>query len=234
MQEDSAMLIREYMTSHPITVTEDTSVSDAAKLMKERGVRRFPVMRNEHLIGIITDRDLRSAAPSGVVSLDVHERELMPELHAMLSNTKIKGIMSRDVVTIGPEQSVGAAALLMLKHRISGMPVVDSRGKLLGIITESDIFKVLVDFCGIHLGKTVLGLRIEDSPGSIKEVADVMREHGARLASILTSYDQADPQYRRVYVRIRDLPLDERRSLEEILRKRFELLYVIEEDVGTT
>ncbi len=226
------MLVKDYMTPHPLSVDEDTPVIKAAEVMKERKVRRFPVVRDNELIGIVTDRDLRSAAPSQVISFDAQERQLMPELHALLAAMKIRDVMSRNVITIHPEQTIVAAALRMLKHRISGLPVVDVQGKLVGIITEADVFKVLVDLAGVHSGKTVLAFRLEDRPGSIKEVADVIREHGGRLASILTSYGPAEERFRRVYIRIRDLPAKELQALEKGLRNKFELLYVVNDDLS--
>lgn len=225
------MLIREYMTPQPTTVSEDTSIMDAAELMKEKQFRRFPVLRGDELVGIVTDRDLRSAAPSQVISFDAEERTLMPELHDLLAQIKVGEIMSTDVIAVDPEQTIVKAALLMLKYRISGLPVVDSEGELVGIITEGDIFKVLVDFSGISLGNTVLAFRLEDRPASIKEAADAIRDHDGRLASILTSYASADPGFRKVYFRIRDLPSEKLQALREELEKNFELLYVIQDEV---
>ena len=225
------MLIREYMTPQPTTVNEDTSIIDAAELMKEKKFRRLPVLRGDELVGIVTDRDIRSAAPSQVISFDSEERTLMPELHALLAQIKVGEIMSTDVISVDPEQTIVTAALLMLKHRVSGLPVVDSKGELVGIITEGDIFKVLVDFSGISLGNTVLAFRLEDRPASIKEAADAIRKHDGRLASILTSYAAADPGFRKVYFRIRDLPSEKLQALREALEKNFELLYVIQDNV---
>ncbi len=225
------MLIEKFMTPDPITVDDNVSVTEAAKLMKKENVRRFPVLRNGKLVGIVTDRDLRSAAPSQVINLDASERQLMPELYDLLSKVEIRDIMSRDVTAIGPKQSIVAAALLMLKHHISGMPVIDSQGRLSGIITEADIFKALVDFSGIHLGKTLVDLYLEDHPGSIKEVADVIREHGGRLASIMTSYSSEDPHFRRVYIRIRDLPTKDLEALKKELHEKFELVSMIDDEV---
>jgi acetoin utilization protein AcuB len=225
------MLIKEYMTPQPVTVDEDTSVLDAAEMMKERKFRRFPVLRGDELIGIVTDRDLRSAAPSQVISFDEEERKLMPELHDMLARVKIGEIMTHDVLTVDFEQTIATAALLMLKHRISGLPVVDSTGDLVGIVTEGDIFKVLVDFSGLYLGNTVVAFRLEDRPASIMEAANAIRKHEGRLASILTSYASADPGFRRVYFRIRELPSDKMEILRQELERDFELLYIIRDDV---
>jgi len=225
------MLVKEYMTPNPRSVSEDSSILEAADLMKKHKVRRFPVLRDNELIGIVTDRDLRSAAPSQVISFDAQERELMPELHSLLSGITVQEVMSSDVITIHPDQTIVAAAQLMLEHRMSGIPVVDSRTQLLGIITETDIFKVLVDLSGASSGTATFAFQLEDRAGSIKEVADVIRRHGGRVASILTSHTLAAPQFRRVYIRIGNLPSEKLRALEEDLRKQSELLYVIEDDV---
>jgi len=225
------MLIKEFMTPNPITVDEELSVTGAAELMKRNRVRRFPVLRNNELIGIVSDRDIRSAGPSQVISFDEYERELFPDLYELLVKIKIRDIMSRHVVTISPEKTILTAAILMLKHRISGMPVVNSKGKLAGIITEGDIFKALVDFSGCHLGKTLLGLHLEDRPGAVKEVADVIIEHGGRVASFLNSYLKEDPQLRRAYIRMMDRPAIDLDALKENLEKKFELLFMIEDNV---
>ena len=226
------MLIKEYMTPDPITVDESVSIMEAADLMKKRRVRRFPVVRGKEFVGIVTDRDLRSAAPSQVITFDAYERQLMPELYDLLAKIRVKDIMCRKVITVGPEQTIVMAAHLMLRHRISGLPVMDSGGKLVGIITEGDIFKALVDFSGARLGRTLLVFRLEDRPGSIKGVADVIRAHDGRLASILTSNTPADPEFRRVYIRIRDLPPEKLQVLQEALEAQCGVVQVIQEDLS--
>ena len=158
----------------------------------------------------------------------------MPELHSLLAGITVREVMSREVITIHPEQTIVAAAQLMLEHRMSGIPVVDSRDQLQGIITETDIFKVLVDLSGVSSGKTTFAFQLEDRAGSIKEVADVIRRHGGLVASILTSHTLAAPQFRRVYIRIGDLPSEKLRALEEELGKQADLLYMIEDDLAAS
>jgi acetoin utilization protein AcuB len=225
------MLVSEYMTADPVSVGENVSILDAAELMKEKKVRRFPVLRDGKLIGIVTDRDLRSAAPSQVIRMDVEERQLMPELHAMLANVKIKDIMSRNVVTVGSGQTIVAAAKLMLEHRVSGLPVMGPGGDLLGIITERDIFKVLVDLSGIASGKTAFAFDLEDVPGSVKQAADCIRAHGGRVESIMTSHALAKLGSRRVYIRARGLADEKLPALERELRERFDFIYMIQDGV---
>lgn len=228
------MLVKDYMTPNPMTMSEDKSVLETAKLMKKQKVRRFPVLRGDELVGIVTDRDLRSAAPSQVISFDAQERELMPELHSLLSNITIREVMSRDVITIHPEQSIVAAAQLMLRHRMSGVPVVDTGGQLRGIITETDIFKALVDLSGVSSGEVTFAFQLEDRAGSIKEVADVIRRHDGQVASILTSHTLAAPQFRRVYIRVGGVSAEKLQALEEDLRKQSDLLYVTEDDAAAS
>jgi acetoin utilization protein AcuB len=124
-----------------------------------------------------------------------------------------------------------AAAKLMLEHRVSGVPVTESGGGLLGIITETDIFKVLVDLSGISSGKTAVGFDLEDVPGSIKAAADSIRAHGGRLESIMTSHALAKPGFRRVYIRVRDLAPEKLQTLEQELKERFDLIYMIQDGV---
>jgi acetoin utilization protein AcuB len=140
------MLIKGWMTSDVMTIDEDTSMMKASQIMKENNIRRLPVMHKGKLVGMITDRDIKEASPSKATTLDVHE------LYYLLSELKVKDIMSKNVYTIGPEETVEKAAVKMLEHRISGLPVVNEKGKVVGVITQGDIFKVLVSLTGIYRG----------------------------------------------------------------------------------
>jgi len=213
------MLVKGWMTSDILTVDEDTSMMKASQIMKENNIRRLPVMRKGKLVGMVTDRDIKEASPSKATTLDVHE------LYYLLSELKLKDIMSKGLVTIGPEETVEKAAVKMLEHRISGLPVVNDKGKLVGIITQGDIFKVLVSLTGVYRGSVQFAFNLEDRPGSIKEVADTIRKHGGRMVSILSSYDMCDENCRHVYIRIKDLPEDKLKALTDDLDKNFILLY---------
>jgi acetoin utilization protein AcuB len=144
--------------------------------------------------------------------------------------------MSRNVITVGDGQTIVTAARRMLHYRISGMPVMGGKAVMVGVITEGDIFKALVQLSGGHLGRTLLGFILPDRPDSIKGVADVIRVHGGQLASILTSYETvSDLDLQHVYIRIREMAPGKLRALREDLENRFSLLYIIEEeeDKGT-
>jgi len=224
------MLIKDFMTPNPITITEDIAVIDAAEMMKRNRVRRFPVLRENELVGMVTDRDVRSAGPSQVISFDKAERKLLPDLYELLTKITIKDIMSRNVLVIDENKTIVTASLMMLRHKITGLPVVDEQQNLVGILTQGDIFKAMVNFSASHLGKTLIGLSLEDRPGILKEVADIIRNHGGRIASILTSMKQ-DNQQRQVYLRVMDDSPVDLKALKKDLESNYNLLFVIEDDV---
>lgn len=219
------MLVKGWMTSDVMTIDEDTSMMKASQIMKENNVRRLPVMHKGKLVGMVTDRDIKEASPSKATTLDVHE------LYYLLSELKVKDIMSKNIISIGPEDTVEKAAVKMLEHRISGLPVVNEKGKLVGMITQGDVFKVLVSLTGIYRGGIQFAFNLEDRPGSIKEVGDVIRKHGGRMVSILTSYDMCDEGCRHVYIRIKDLPDDKLKALTEELDKNFIMLYTTKDSL---
>lgn len=130
-------LVRDWMSPDPVTIGPKTNLHDARKLMQERHVRRLMVVENGKLIGIVTLGDVQEAEPSSATSLSIFE------LHYLLAKLTIDEIMTRDVITVPAGATVRDAARLMLEHDIGGLPVMDG-GQLIGIITESDIFRVLV------------------------------------------------------------------------------------------
>jgi len=219
------MLVKGWMTSDVMTIDEDTSMMKASQIMKENNIRRLPVMHKGKLVGMVTDRDIKEASPSKATTLDVHE------LYYLLSELKVKDIMSKNVSTIGPEETVEKAAVKMLEHRISGLPVVNDKGKVVGVITQGDIFKVLISLTGIYRGGIQFAFNLEDRPGSIKEVSDMIRKHGGRMVSILTSYDMCDEGCRHVYIRIKEIPEDKLKALTDELDKNFILLYTVQDSL---
>ena len=219
------MLVKGWMTSDVMTIDEDTSMMKASEIMRENNIRRLPVMHKGKLVGIVTDRDIKEASPSKATTLDVHE------LYYLLSELKIKDIMSTHVFTISPEETVEKAAVKMLEHHISGLPVVNDKGKVVGLITQWDIFKVLVSLTGVYRGGIQFAFNLEDRPGSIKEVGDLIRKHGGRMVSILTSYDMCDEGCRHVYIRIKEIPEEQLKALAEDLDKNFILLYTVRDSL---
>jgi CBS domain-containing protein len=130
--------VKDWMSGPVETVSPATPISQAHQMMKEKKIRRLPVLENDRLVGIITIGDVREASPSDATTLSIWE------LNYLWAQLTVEKIMTRKVLTITPDDSVIAAAQTMLDHKVSGLPVVDTAGKLVGIITESDIFRMLV------------------------------------------------------------------------------------------
>ena len=217
------MLIKNWMTKDPITVSEETSMIKAIHIMKERHFRRLPVVNAGRLVGIVTDRDLKEAAPSKATTLDVHE------LYYLLAELQVSEIMSHDPVSASENDTVERAAQIMLDHTISGLPVLDATGGLVGIITQSDVFRAFMHITGALQGGVQFALRLPDRPGLIKEVVDLLRARGARFVSLLSSYATAQEGFRDVYIRVRNLSPEAVAAAKEELASRYELLYVIPE-----
>jgi len=132
-------LVRNWMTQDVITVKLNTTLPEAHQIMMDEEIRRLPVVDDEGiLIGIVTLGDVRGAQPSPATSLSIWE------LNYLLSSLNVEKIMTPQPMTIEPDATIGAAARTMLEHRVSGLPVVEADGKLAGIITESDIFSMVV------------------------------------------------------------------------------------------
>jgi acetoin utilization protein AcuB len=182
------------MTKKVFTIETDDYLSTALSVMKEKGVKHLPVVKGNKLKGLVSDRDIKEYSPSKATSLDIYE------LHYLLANTKIKEIMRTKVVTTTPDTPVEEAAMLMLDENIGCLPVQDN-GNLVGIISDKDIFHALVDITGVRHGGNRICVTVEDRPGSIREVADIIRQHGFHLQGILTSYEGVKDGYRTVVIR---------------------------------
>lgn len=130
--------VREWMTSPVISIAPTTSISSAHQIMKENGIRRLPVVEDDRLVGIVTIGDVREASPSDATTLSIWE------LNYLWAQLTVERVMSRKVLTVTPEMCILDAAQIMLDSKVSGLPVVNQSGKLEGILTESDIFRMLV------------------------------------------------------------------------------------------
>lgn len=220
------MLVKEWMSSEPLTVTPDTSVMQASQLMKDNTIRRLPVVDDDNvLVGIITETDLRDASPSKATTLDVHE------LYYLLAELKVKDIMTRNVITIGVAETVEKAAVMMLEHRITGLPVLDE-GHLVGIVSQGDVFRLLTTITGVYRGGIQIAFDMENKVGIIKAITDFIRDHGAIVMSVLSSYDVKGEGRRNVYFRIEDMPDDRLDALVAELKDNFKVLFVVRDDLS--
>ncbi len=131
-------LVKDWMSREVLTVAPETTVLEAGRLMIDRTIRRLPVVEDGRLIGIVTHGDVRGARAMSAVGVD------MWELSYQISRLTVREIMTPNPVTVSPDDTIGAAAQRMLKYMIGGLPVLDHQNNLVGIITESDIFRLVV------------------------------------------------------------------------------------------
>ena len=217
------MLVRNWMSPSVVTIDEEASMQEAMKLLKQHNIRMLPVLREGQLVGVVTDRDLKRASASDATTLDVHE------LLYLISKIKVKGIMSKNPISVAPDLTVEETAEILLKQKISGAPVVDN-GKVVGTITQTDIFRVLIALTGVGQRGIQFAFQIEDRPGSIKELADPIRKHGGRMVSILSSYANVPAGYRNVYIRMYGVDRNDLEALKQDLAQvpRSKLLYIVD------
>jgi acetoin utilization protein AcuB len=210
------------MSKNVVTINEDDSMQDAMKIMKQHSIRMLPVLKNDALVGVVTDRDLKRASASDATTLDVHE------LLYLISKIKVKNIMTKNPIAVSPDLTVEETAEVLLNNKISGVPVVDDKAKVVGAITQTDLFRVLISLTGVGKRGIQFAFQIEDRPGTIKELADPIRKHGGRMVSILTSYDNVPEGFRKVYIRMYGVDRTKLPSLREELAKVAKLLYIVD------
>lgn len=191
------MLVVDWMTPDVVAVKPETSLLKCRNLLKEKNIRRLPVVDGDNrVVGIVSDRDVRGASPSKATTLEVHEMQYL------LAELKARDIMTPRPLTVKPEATVEEAALLMLDRKIGGLPVVNDDGALVGIITDQDLFKLLVEITGVRQGGVQLNFVISDALGSMRDLFDTLRERQARILSVLTAYQDGK---RNVSIRIRNM-----------------------------
>ncbi len=174
------MLVKDRMTRDPITINSDMPVSEALNLMNERRIRRLPIMNKEgYLEGIVSKEDLLQASPSSATSLSIHE------IGYLLSKLKVAEIMTQKVVTIEVDAPIEEAALLMSDSKIGGLPVMQD-GKMVGIITETDVFKVMLEMLGARDKGLRLSLELPDEPGQLSRVSGKIAAMGGDIVALGT------------------------------------------------
>jgi len=172
------MLVRELMTPNPVTVNPETSVPDALRLMRERKVRRLPVIDGHgRLVGIVSDKDLLYASPSPATTLSMWE---IPEL---LGKLKIEKVMTRDVITVSEKTTLEEAARLMADRKIGGLPVMQGPD-LVGIITETDLFKSLLELLGGRRSGVRLAVAVPAVKGELSKITTAIFNAGGNIVGI--------------------------------------------------
>ncbi len=220
------MLVRDWMTTEVVTVTPETPMPEASKLLKEHDIRRVPVVDKQgRLRGVVSRGDVKAASPSKATTLDVHE------IYYLIESIRCKDIMTSPAFSVSLTDTVESAAMFMREKHIGCMPVVDEHEKVVGVITDSDILDVLIAITGARHGGVQMGFKLPNTPGTLKAVVDDLRSHQARIMSILTNIDDVDAMTRHVYVRIHPMPRSEENALVETLQANHAMVYWAREKV---
>lgn len=190
------MLIKDWMATSILTVDANTSVMRATRTMKENNIRRLPVLSHGKLAGVITDRDLKEASPSSTSDMDIHE------MYYLLSEMKVKDVMTDKCICLKQNDTLEKAALVMLKERISGIMILDEDDNLVGLLSETDILRGFIQATGVQDGAYQYVMDIPDEAGATTKVIDLLRNKDARVLSILTSFEDAPRGSKRVSIRI--------------------------------
>jgi acetoin utilization protein AcuB len=220
------MLVKNWMSKNVITVEADDSMQHAVKLLKEHKINLLPVMKKGKLVGVITDRDLKKSSPSEATALDMHE------ILYLLSTIKVKDIMPKRLYTVPDNYTVEETAEMLLEKRISGVPVTDEKGKLVGVITKNDIFRLFITLTGLGKKGVQIAVQLKDAPGSIKEIREMIRKYDGRTASILTSSENTPEGKFNVYFRIYQVEKAKLPSLIKDIQGKGTVLYMVDHRDG--
>jgi len=189
------MLVGTRMTPNPITVTTDTAIDEALKLMRDKKVRRLPVLdKRGELVGIVAEKDILYASPSPATSLSIHE------IHYLVSRIKVNEIMTKNVITVTDDTPLEEAARVMADNQIGALPVMHD-SKLVGIITETDLFKIFLELLGAREPGVRLTVKVPEGKGMLPLITGtVSRLEGHFLA--LTAWTGEEPGTRVVTIKI--------------------------------
>ena len=217
------MLVKGWMHKPVITVDNDDSLIDAMDVLQKHKISRAPVMSEGKLVGMVTMNDLKRAIDCQTASL------VDPQTIHFVSKIKIKHILvTKKTITVPFDFTVSEAAEILIQNKISGVPVVDHDGKIIGIITETDIFKLLTSLtCSKDRGID-FSIMVEDKTGAIKGIEETIRKHGGRIISILSSYHKVLKGYRMVYLRMYDLDRNMLDAIKKELNEKTTLFYMID------
>jgi acetoin utilization protein AcuB len=177
------MFIDKSMTRDVLTIDAETSIAEAAESMSRNRIRHLPVTDREgRLVGIVTDRDIRSAMPSILSSEELVGKEM-----ERIAQLRVKDIMTKNVVTVSPMNTLEDALLLMQRTKVGAFPVLDRQGKLVGIISVRDLMRAFINVLGIEEPGTLLCILAEDKIGQMKRIVDAITEERIPFGSILVA-----------------------------------------------
>ncbi|RLA88905.1 MAG: hypothetical protein DRG20_05440 [Deltaproteobacteria bacterium] len=218
------MKVKYWMIENPITVTPETPIFDLRKMFKEKAIRRFPVVENKKVVGIVTLTDYLRFAPSQATTLSIHELEYL------LINEKVKKIMTKKPHKIYPDTSIELAAKMMRDYHVGGLPVVEKDDTLVGFLTESKLFDAFMEVMGMReKGGDRITFVLENKPSMLADLLNELRSFNAKIISIVTTR-AINPETKEIdsTKRIVSIVLDTTTNLEEVIKSLKEKGYYIE------
>lgn len=196
------MLVRDRMSKHPITITADVHIDEALKMMRDNKVRRLPVVdKDGRLVGIVSEMDLLYASPSPATSLSVYE------IHYLMARITVQDVMTKDVISAEEDTPLEEAARIMVDNKIGGLPVVRD-GKLVGIITETDLFKIFLELLGARKKGVRLTLRTPNKKGVLASITGQIAQMGGDIISLGTFVGE-DPTEGLLTIKVAEVPQDQ-------------------------
>ena len=171
------MYVKNRMTANPYTITFNAPITEVIELMQEKNLKRVPVVDGEKIVGMLTHGDLQKVSPTKATTLSIYE------LNYLLSKTRVSDAMTKDVIAISPDALLEEAAVSMRDHKISSLAVVKDR-KLVGIITESDIFEAFIDLLGFRDVGSRITIQVTDAPGVLADIAEIFHSNDANITHI--------------------------------------------------
>jgi acetoin utilization protein AcuB len=211
------MKVRDIMSTNVVTVTENTPLNDAKRIMEAHRIRRLPVMRRDKLMGLITMHMLLEAAPSPATSLSIWE------LTYLLSKMTVKEIMVKEPFTISPDMPVEEALRIGQEKKVGAFPVVED-GRLVGVVTESDIVRMMIRVLGVRRGGKRIDIKAPAEFGIIKRIMDVLDKTKTVLLSIMTLPPEEDEDEWLVMLRVRTE--DAGSAVKELEAAAFNVTYI--------
>ena len=171
------MYVKNRMTSNPYTIAYDAPIPEVIELMREKNLKRVPVVHGDKVVGMITQGDIQKVSPTKATTLSIFE------INYLLSKTKVSDAMTKEVITISPDDLLEEAAVLMRENKISTLAVVKDN-KLVGIITESDIFDAFIDLLGFRDVGSRITIQASDTPGVLADITEIFRDLDSNITHI--------------------------------------------------
>ncbi len=208
------MFVRDYMTRNPTTIDPDATFPQAISIIRKNRIRHLPVLQDDRLVGIIVEKDLLSNQPSAATTLSVFE------IYSLLEKLHVRQMMTRPVITVDGSCPIEEAARIMVENKISCLPIMESN-ILVGIITETDIFKVLVDLLGGREKGLRITLHLPDQAGELAAVSTLIADAGGNLIAVTSSHFR-EGGYREIM--FKETGADEEVLIERLKKSEVEIV----------